>query len=342
MPTTSELIPVKDHSVWTGSALSTREDWQYFLTAPEIDALKQMAADIRPLLNGDPNRLLSLPRDSFNVGVLLPKLQQMYADLKQGLGIALIKGLPIHEFDPIEVAIIYWGIGLQLGQATPNNPEGDMFGHITDLGKTQKDPNSRGYQTREAMDYHCDQSDIVGLMCIRTAKSGGVSKVASSIAMFNELIRTHPEHATALTRPLYWSKHGEYAAGEQPYYTSPVFNFLAGKLCISFGPKHIEKGHDLPGVSPLTDLQREAIRIAEDIADKQRFDMVLEPGDMQFLNNYVMLHTRSAYKDHDDPAMKRLLWRLWLMNADLRPRTGYTKNFQHGVQFRERRNQIRL
>ena len=342
MPISNKLIPVKDRSTWTGSELPARKDWQYLLEAPEIDALKQMAANIRPLLSGDPNRLLSLPKDRFNVGSLLSKLQQVYTGLKKGSGIALIKGLPIHELDPIEVAIIYWGIGLQLGQATPNNPEGDMFGHITDLGKTQKDPNSRGYQTREAMDYHCDQSDIVGLMCIRTAKSGGVSKVASSIAMFNELIRTHPEHAAALTQPLYWSKHGEYAEGEQPYYTSPVFNFLDGKLCISFGPKHIEKGHDLPGVPPLTGLQREAIRIAEEIADQQCFDMVLEPGDMQFLNNYVMLNTRSAYEDHDNPAQKRLLWRLWLMNADLRPRTGYTKNFQHGVQLSTQRNQIRL
>ena len=104
--------------------------------------------------------------------------------------------------------------------------EGDLFGHITDLGKTQNDPNSRGYQTREAMDYHCDQSDIVGLLCIRSAKSGGVSRIASSVSMYNTLLGDNPELAEALAQPLYWTKHGEHAADEAPYYPSPVFNFF--------------------------------------------------------------------------------------------------------------------
>jgi len=354
MTSSQVLRPVTDNADWTGADLSSGEGWRYFLEASEIDDLKKMAARVRPLLGDDPNRLMLLSKDQvdqvdqvdqldqFDLGAFAPRLQQIYAGIKQGLGLALIKGLPIDELALIDVATIYWGIGLHLGQATPNNPDGDMLGHITDLGKTQKDANTRGYQTRESMDYHCDQSDIVGLMCIRTAKSGGVSKVASSVAVFNELLETHPEYAQALAQPLYWSKLGEYAEGDKPYYQSPVFNFLDGKLCVSFGPTHIEKGHDLPGIPPLNRLQRDAIHMAEQIADQNRFDMELEPGDMQFLNNYVALHTRSAYVDHDDPEMKRLLWRLWLVNADLRPRTNYTKQFQNGVRLGSQRQQIRL
>lgn len=342
MTSSNVLQPVKDSAVWRGADISSGEGWQHFLESAEIDDLKKMAIEVRPSLGNDPNRLLSQPKDRFDLGVFAPRLKQIYAGIKEGSGIALIKGLPIDELELIDVATIYWGIGLHLGQATPNNPDGDMFGHITDLGKTQKDPNSRGYQTREAMDYHCDQCDIVGLLCIRPAKSGGVSKVASSINMYNELLRTHPKHAQVLTQPLYWSKLGEYADGDKPYYKSPVFNFLDGKICVSFGPKHIEKGHDLPDASPLTELQRDAIRIAEDIANQYRYDMELESGDMQFLNNYVALHTRSAYVDHDNPKLKRLLWRLWLMNPDLRPRTDYTKNFQNGVRLGKQNNQIRL
>jgi len=342
MTTTNKQEPVIDTAAWHGPAISTAEHWRYSLNAHDIDDLKKMASCIRPLLDNDPNKLLSLSKNQFSLGAFTPSLKQLHTELKQGLGIVLIKGLPISEIAPIDVATIYWGIGLHLGQATPNNPDGDMFGHITDLGKSQKDANSRGYQTREAMDYHCDQSDIVGLICIRAAKSGGVSKIASSIAMFNELLRTHPEHAAALTKPLYWSKMGEHADGELPYYQSPVFNFLDDKLCVSFGPKHIEKGHALPGTPPLSELQCEAIRLAEEIADRQRIEMELDPGDMQFLNNYVTVHTRTAYIDHDDPMNKRLLWRLWLMDPHLRPRTGYTKQFQNGLQLATQRNKIRL
>ena len=301
-----------------------------------------MATAIRPELGGDANRLLSLPKDKFDIGSLAPKLKQIYADLKQGLGIAHIKGLPIEDLDLIDVATIYWGIGLHLGSATVNNPEGDMFGHVTDLGKTQSDPHSRGYQTREMMDYHCDQSDIVALLCVRGAKSGGVSKVTSSVNMYNELLSQYPEYAEALSQPMCWTKHGEYAAGELPYYQSPVFNFLQEKLCTSFGPKHILKGHDLPETPTLTQLQRDAIHKAEEIANDYRCDMALEAGDMQFLNNYVTLHTRSEYVDFDDPAKKRLLWRLWLMNPDLRERTGYSQQWQDGVRVGVGYGQIRL
>jgi len=40
--------------------------------------------------------------------------------------------------------------------------------------------------------------------------------------------------------------------------------------------------------------------------------MVLEPGDIQFLNNYVVVHSRTDYVDHDDPERLRRLLRLWL------------------------------
>ncbi len=333
---------VSDNANWIGSELSSGEGWRYVLSTEEINDLTRMAESIRPSLRGDPNQLMTLQKDQFNVGCFAETLDTIYTNLKDGLGIALIRGLPIKELEPIEVAIIYWAIGLQLGQATPNNPDGDMFGHITDLGKTQKDPNSRGYQTSEAMDYHCDQSDIVGLMCIRAAKSGGISKVASSIAMYNTLLKKYPQHIDQLSEPFYWSKLGEYARGDKPYYQSPVFNHMDNKLCVSFGPTHIEKGHALPDAPALTEQQRAAIRKAEQIASEQRFDMELIPGDIQLLNNYVTLHTRSAYVDHEEIGKKRLLWRLWLMNSDLRPRTAYTKNFQNGVQLRNSKNQIRL
>jgi len=342
MTDTFNRKPVVDNANWIGADIASGDGWKHQLDIHEIRDLKSMATVIRPKLGGDANRLMSISKDQFNIGSLAKRLRNLYRNLKQGSGIALLKGLPIDELELIDVAIIYWGIGRHLGEATPNNSDGDMLGHVMDLGKKQSDPNSRGYQTRETMDYHCDQSDIVALICIRGAKSGGESRVASSVAMYNELLRRHPEYAQALTKPLYWTKHGEYADGERPWYRSAVFNFFNGQLCTSFGPKHILKGHNLPDIPALTGVQREAIRVAEQIADQQRCDMIFEPGDIQFLNNYVALHTRSEFEDFDEPERKRLLWRLWLMNDDLRPRTAYSKQWQSGVNIGRARNQIRL
>ncbi|MEP0944178.1 MAG: TauD/TfdA family dioxygenase [Rhizobiaceae bacterium] len=336
------LAPVTDKADWCGEDIASGDGWTYRLTAEETADLRAMAQTIRPRLAADPNALLKLQKADFDLGGFAPRLATIYAGLKSGHGLALIKGLPIEEMELIDVATIYWGIGRHLGVATPNNPEGDMLGHITDLGKTQSDPNSRGYQTREAMDYHCDQCDIVGLICIRAARQGGVSKVSSSVAMYNAMLNRHPDYAGALTDALYWTKHGEYGAGELPYYTSPVFNFFDGQLCTSFGPKHIEKGHALPETPAMTELQANALRVAEEIAHEQRCEMVLEPGDMQFVNNYVTLHTRSDYVDFDDPARKRLLWRLWLMNDDLRPRTAYAEQWSKGVNVGEANDNSRI
>lgn len=337
-----QLKSVVDPADWSNTNISADTSWKYFLTVKETRGLLEMAESVRSQLQGDPNKLLTLGREDLDLGIFSNRLRDIYRCLKEGTGMALIRGLPVHELDAIDVATIYWGIGRHLGNAMPNNPDGDMLGHVMDLGKSQADANSRGYQTREAMDYHCDQCDIVGLICIRTAKSGGISKVASSVSMYNTLLRDYPEYAQSLSEPLHWTKHGEHAQGEAPYYTSPVFNFLENKLCTSFGPKHIVKGHELPDTPPLTELQRAALRQAEDIAEQQHIDMVLEAGDMQFLNNYVALHTRSAYSDFDDPARKRLLWRLWLMNPDLRPRTGYSLQWQQGVTVGESNARIAL
>ena len=327
----NNLAPVSDPAEWRGDEIASGEGWKYILSNEDVMALTAMADQLKEKTGGEISSLLQLDKSHFDLGCFSPVLDQIYTGLKSGLGIALIKGLPIDEMTKFQAAAIYWGIGMNLGEARPNNPQGDMLGLITDLGKTQSDPTSRGYQTKEAMDYHCDQCDIVGLLCVQPAKSGGVSKIASSVAMYNDLLSSHPAFAQSLAAPLYWTKHGEHGPDDSPFYTSPVFNFLHGKLCVSFGPKHILKGHDLPGTPELSPAQKQAIATAEQLADAIRYEMELEKGDMQFLNNYVALHTRSAFVDHEDPAKKRLLWRLWLMNPDLRERTAYAKQWEMGV-----------
>ncbi|MBW2315173.1 MAG: TauD/TfdA family dioxygenase [Deltaproteobacteria bacterium] len=60
--------------------------------------------------------------------------------------------------------------------------------------------------------------------------------------------------------------------------------------------------------------ERTLLDLYEEIAASPAlyFDMDLEPGDIQWLSNHVILHARTAYDDHDDPAEKRHLLRLWL------------------------------
>ena len=132
---------------------------------------------------------------------------------------------------PLETATVYWAMGLHMGEARSNNPEGDMIGHVLDAGREYGHPQHRGYQTAAEMDYHCDQTDAVALLCIRTARSGGTSKIASSVRLHNEVLRLRPDLHAVLTRPFCWTKHGETNPDEWPYFESPVFNFSGTGGC---------------------------------------------------------------------------------------------------------------
>ena len=334
--------PVVDPSVWIGKELDARSDWQVQVEADEFEELEKMAGALRSRVSSDPNGLLALPLSAFDLGRFGKKIDTIRRELKDGTGAVLIRGLRMDVLDTLGAAIIYWAIGRHLGTACSNNPQGDMLGHVTDLGKTQKDANSRGYQTREELTFHCDQSSIVGLLCVRTAKAGGISKIASSVAVYNELLRRDPECAEVLSKPLCWSKHGEVNEGELGFYESPVFNFHDGMLCTSFGPTHITKGHQVDGAPPMTELQRRAIASVKSIAEELHYAMTLRPGDIQLLNNSVVFHSRTEYEDWPDPTKKRLLYRLWLIAPDVRPLTPYVTQWKAGVKLNSTKERIVL
>ncbi len=334
--------PVSDPAEWRGNELAARTGWFLRFDDGEVRDLIGMCRAVRTVIGEDPGGLIDLPPGRFDLGRFAERLPHIRRELKDGTGVVMLRGLPVGDMEPIDAATAYWAIGRQLGEPMSNNPQGDLIGHVTDLGKDYRDPEVRGYQTRAEMDYHCDQCTIVGLLCLRTARSGGTSKIASSVAVYNDLLARRPDLVPELTKPLCWSKHGEFEAGEPAHYESPVFNFLDGHLCTSFGPTHILKGHDLPGTPDLTDAQHEAIRVAEDLAEEHRFEVDFEVGDIQFLNNSVVLHTRNEYEDWPEKERKRLLWRLWLVDDDVRPQTAYALQWRRGVRVANTADRIRL
>ncbi len=333
---------VVDPAGWSAGDLAANDDWMVPLDDRDIADLCAMAAAFRRRHGDAANRLLDCDRGDFDPGAFHRKLVAISHALKEGKGLVLVRGLPVDRLEPIDAAIIYWAIGLHLGVPESNNPDGDMIGHVTDLGKDMNHPKQRGYQTRATMDYHNDQANVVGLLCMHTAKRGGESKVVSSISVYNELIRRRPELLDTLCGDFCWSMMGEVDEGESPYYTSPIFNFIDGYLCTSFGPVHIRKGHDLPETPDLTPAQSESVRVMEAICEDLHFSMELKAGDMQFLNNMVALHTRNGFEDWPEPERKRRLWRLWLTVPGIRPLTPFMEHWRTGLLLRNTVPRIEL
>lgn len=238
----------------------------------------------------------------------------MLGEVLNGRGFVLIKGLPVQRWNRREAAIAFLAIGVHLGNLRMQNAAGHLLGHVRDLGRSSDDPNTRIYQTRERQTHHTDSCDVVGLMCLQTAKSGGLSSLVSSTTIFNEMRRHRPDLLRVLLEPIETDRRGEVPEGSKPYFKIPVFNYHDGLVSAIYQRQYIESARRFPGVAPLTPLQIEALDLLDQLANdpKLNLTMELQPGDIQLVHNHTILHDRTAFDDYAEPERKRHLLRLWL------------------------------
>ncbi|MDQ6943213.1 MAG: TauD/TfdA family dioxygenase [Candidatus Eremiobacteraeota bacterium] len=239
--------------------------------------------------------------------------------------------------------MLYWGIGTHLGEPWPQNKHGHVMGDVTDQGKGYGDPDVRGNEIGlVALDYHTDGSDLVGLMCLRAAQSGGLSCVANVVAIYNQLVRTRPDLVAALYEPLPYDYRGEQPPGGPPYYTFPVFSEHDGRIFVRFIPKYIYASQRHPEAPRLPALACEALDTVSAMANDPTFNvyMDLRPGEMQFINNYHVLHGRTAYVDDAASGHKRHLKRLWLATRSLPSRPSHFG--KHNAHWSEKRSVSRI
>ncbi len=253
--------------------------------------------------------------------IAVPRWQRILDEVVNGRGFVLIRGLPIERWTRREAAEVFLTIGAQLGNLRMQNADGHLLGHVRDLGRSSDDPNTRIYQTRERQTHHTDSCDVVGLMCLRTAKSGGLSSLVSSTTIFNEMRRRRPDLLRILMEPIETDRRGEVPAGGKPYFSIPVFNYHEGLVSAIYQRQYIESARRFPGVPPLTPLQIEALDLLDELANDPKLNLMMElqPGDIQLVHNHTILHDRTAFEDYPEPDRKRHLLRLWLAPMNARP-----------------------
>lgn len=309
--TATPLQLYRHPSAWQGAELAGRDDWVLKLDAAYNRELRQALAHARARGAQVP----ALRADQFPLPTLAPVLDAMRREVIDGRGFCLVKGLRITDLPASDAALIYWGIGSHLGSPLAQNAQGEVLGHVTDLGVDyHRDPNVRGYQTRLRLPYHNDLADIVGLLCLQPARSGGLSRLVSSTALHNAVIERRPDLMDVMTGTWYLDRRGEIPAGKEPYYTGAFFEYSGGRLFCRYNRAYIESAQRLPEVPRLTARQIEALDLIDSLCHDPalHLEMPLEVGDMQFVNNYALLHSRSRYEDWPEPERRRYLLRLWL------------------------------
>ena len=314
----NDLPPeVRDASVWYGPDLKGRTDWTEILSEAEIAEVENAVNELdRSSLD-----LTAITAEDFPLPTLAPRLKPILEDVLNGRGFVLIRSLPVERWTRRQAAIAFLGIGVHLGNLRMQNAAGHLLGHVRDLGRSSDDPNTRIYQTRERQTFHTDSCDVVGLLCLRTARSGGLSSLVSSTTIFNEMRRRRPDLLKVLLEPIETDRRGEVPPGGRPYFSIPVFNPHDGLVSAIYQRQYIESARRFDGVAPLTAIQTEAFDLLDELANdpKLKLMMALEPGDIQLVHNHTLFHDRTAFEDHPEPERKRHLLRLWVAPIDARP-----------------------
>jgi hypothetical protein len=305
-------------AAWYGPEIATRSDWLMPLTAAEI---AEVEAATKPLAAREAD-IAALSEAGFPLPTLGPKLKARVKDeVLGGRGFLLIRGLPVDRWTTREAATAYFGLGAHLGSARSQNGKGHVLGHVQDLGLDVDDPNVRIYQTNVRQTYHTDSCDIVGLLCLKTAKSGGLSALVSSTTIFNEMRKRRPDLLELLFQPLATDRRGEVPEGQKPYFEIPVFNWHKGFLTAIYQRQYIDSAQRFPDAPRLTPKHIEALDLFDSLANDPALHLFMEfkPGDVQLVHNHTLLHDRTGFVDWPEPEKRRHLLRLWLAAPNARP-----------------------
>lgn len=297
--------PIDTPAAWRGEDMRRQpERWTYPLTAAEVDELRagqQVAA-----ASGKSMRHMTAA--DFPLPTLSARIREWRREIRRGRGFVLIRGVPVGEWTEAQSETFFWCLGHHFGIPGAQNPQGDLLGHVRDQ-RTGQDV--RYYRTNKELAVHTDTADFVGLLCLQKAKAGGLSRIASSVAVFNELLHVKPQLVPRLFEPLYFDTKGEGGVRAFPI---PPCRYSNGELRTFWQSDYYRTVNRFEHVPKMTDALEDLLDAYDGIANSARFhlDMDLQPGDVQLISNHVILHARTAFEDWPEPERRRHLLRLWI------------------------------
>lgn len=301
--------PIGGQAAWVGADMAKRTDWIETFSAAERAEIDTAIAEHKAA----GREMGEITPETFRLPTLAPRLTRILGDIQHGRGFALLRGFDVASRPIEDSAIGYLGIGAHLGGFRSQNAKGHLLGHVKDLGLDIRNPKVRYYQTNRELEFHTDSCDIVGLICLKTAKSGGGSRIVSSVAIHDCMLAESPELWRALFNPMPTDRRGEIPPGMLPWFEIPVFNWHKGDLSTIYSGQYIRSAQEnFPQARRLTAVEHAALDRLDELAAEMSLEMEFRPGDMQFIHNHQLLHSRTDFEDWPEPERRRHLLRLWL------------------------------
>ncbi len=297
--------PLRIPAAWKGSELLDRAEWCETLTDADVAELDRAVVAARR--TGKP--MGHLTRADFPLPTLSSKIDRWRREITEGRGFQVLSGVPVDRWPESDSELFFWCLGQHLGIPGAQNPQRDLLGHVRDTGESPEEV--RHYRTNVNINFHCDAADVVGLLCLHKAKQGGQSRIVSSVAVYNELLRQRPDLVDRLYEPFLMDTKGE---GGVQYLPVRPCAFDSGTLRTFYHTDYFRSAVDRHGNSVLSNEDRELLDLYNAIADSpdMYLDMDLQPGDAQLLSNHTIMHARTDYEDYPEPERRRHLLRLWI------------------------------
>ena len=300
-----------DHpSAWKSTDFKSQDDFSIDLEPHHINALEQALGQVRKAgLSID-----EITKDNFPLDDIQDLLDQVSHELMDGRGFLMLRGWPIDQYSLDDIGVMYYGFGAHFGKGASQSVLGDRLGYVTD--HSASDPLERAYRNKYELSLHTDLNELIGMLNIRQAATGGQSQYASAIAVHNEIRATRPDLLAPLYRGFHYHRRGEESPGQEPItpHEVPIFSTVDGVLSCRFVDAYMPAAAKGLGIEMPPELL-EAIAYFQEIAARDDFqlDMLVKPGDMTFSNNFITMHARSAFEnDAANDDKKRLFLRLWL------------------------------
>ena len=316
-------------SVWRGEDIASRADWVFDLTD---DMWAELFAATKE--TEQQSRAWGAVRSvNFDIPLTSTLLSEIANTLENGPGLARLRGLKLEGLTQSQRRILFNGIGYNLGTPVSMSREGMMMSDVTDEGARSaerygsvKDEDDKDFLSSRArvhssgqLRFHNDRCDCVALLCIASAASGGDSRLASVPMIHNIMLERRPDLLALMFGDFHRSRLGEEFGDNANWYSIPIFAQYQGYFTSHYSRTFIEAAQLQAGVEKMSDAQWEAINLMHKIADEIAFKTPQCPGEIQFLNNHVIFHGRTEYRDNPEPEARRLLYRLWISMANSRP-----------------------
>ena len=303
--------PIEEANVWIRDSFDSEREWIIELSPSAINDIEK-AVDAAADAGHAPQ---DLRPETFPLPRLKATLSDIYEIIENGRGFAVVRGWPSERHNHQENLHAFCGIASYFGEAKVQNYEGEPIVDVIDKDKPY-DHTSRGYMSNKRLPFHSDGADLVGLLCLGEPAEGGTSLLLSATHLYNTILQEKPEYLTTLTSGFYHHRRGQHDPGESPLSPEPIpiFSFSNGLLHCCYNRNPIEwVVHE--GIA-LSDDEIEVLDYFDALCHRpgMAVEMEFRRGDMQFVNNFVILHSRTEYRDALE--YKRHLVRLWLENAN--------------------------